>query len=354
MADDGHVRHVAARVHASERSGQQAIARECEQDARAAEQLDAHEAEHRQRRAREHQQAQRRADPAHRVGKRHRGCGERRTEDALRNDLDRNVQQRHDQHGQHQRARDGARRLPHLAAGGKRGLHAGEREQREDQRAPQARSAEFHGLPEILTMNGGRADDHEDRQRKQFQQGGRTDQAHTARHAAEVYPGDAGYDDDDDQHVHRRLERLGQQVYRNVGERRRHATAGEDVAEPGEHTGDAAGQRPEGRGHVSVAAAAAGNAAATLGKADGHRAHRECAHQQCQRRVGTDARRERTRHREDARAHGVADGAGRQGPGPDGAQQPGVAIPYLHAATVPSRRRRSNNQISPRRANNPM
>ena len=110
---------------------------EREQHARHGERHPAHVAEHRDRRADEDQRASRtaRAPRPPRTASGVAVAGERGAEHPLRDELDRDVQQRDDRHRDEDRARHRARRILHLAARHERALDAEEGEDEQHRRA---------------------------------------------------------------------------------------------------------------------------------------------------------------------------------------------------------------------------
>ncbi len=138
--------------------------------------------------------------------------------------------------------------------------------------------------------------------------------------------------------MYRRLEHRRQQAHRYFGQGSDHAAACKYVAQPQECAGNEAGKRPKDSFDIAIRSTAGRHSAAALGKADGDRSDRDPADQKRQWRVGANACSQRSRHRENAGADDTVNDVRGQAPGPDGAQQAGIALVHaLDCSMAPAR-----------------
>src|SRR5580692_5023520 len=116
--------------------------------------------------------------------------GERWPENPLRDDLNRDVEERDETKSDRKCARDGARRFGDFAACGERNLHARENEKSENQRAADARCAGRNGLRKIGAMDRVYAGDYKDGEWNQFHERGRVNKTRALFNAENI---DEGY-----------------------------------------------------------------------------------------------------------------------------------------------------------------
>ena len=307
-------------VHGGECPRQKPIPRQREHDARHRQRHAAQVAEHRDRRAGEQQRPRPAAEGrARRVGQRRRRPPSAVAEDALRRDLERDVERRDAEHRQRDGAGHGARGVPHLAARHERRLDAGEGEHEEQRRAGDVggRRPDRHG--EVLASHQEQPADGDEQQRQQL--------GHRRHRVQPRAEGDAA-------HVHQRPEperhqqhvRLPRRERRDQlpdagGEHRCHGGGREQAEHPQHDAREERGVRPQRGADVRVGTAGERHAAARVRDAQHDQPHRHRADDVGDRRSGTEGAGDAGRQAEDAAADGDVDDGGGEAERADGPEQ---------------------------------